>query len=179
VSPSTTAAAPEGPLDSDSPADDGLLRVAPASALRSRGRRRSFLAWLASGTHAEPRPSSMELLEDPEPGKAGICCSGGGIRSAAFNLGALQALQSKRALSEAKYLSAVSGGSYIAAAFCMVAKTEDPEAPSGDDSNRQLLDEAAPSRPTRPRSSTSATGARTWPRTAWASSSSRSASSWG
>ena len=52
-----------------------------------------------------------------------MCCSGGGIRSAAFNLGALQVLQRIKILQDAKYLSAVSGGSYIAAAFCMVAKT--------------------------------------------------------
>ena len=48
--------------------------------------------------------------------RTGICCSGGGIRSAAFNLGALQSLQAEGELQRASYLAAVSGGSYIAAA---------------------------------------------------------------
>jgi hypothetical protein len=50
----------------------------------------------------------------------GVCCSGGGIRSAAFSLGALQALDDQeggRELTSAKWLSAVSGGSYLAAAW--------------------------------------------------------------
>jgi hypothetical protein len=59
------------------------------------------------------------------PGTTGICLSGGGIRAAAFGLGALQAL-SKRGLvvgdRHADYLAAVSGGSYIAGALTLVAK---------------------------------------------------------
>lgn len=58
----------------------------------------------------------------PEPDKIGICCSGGGIRSAAYNLGALQALQKAGKLQNARYLAAVSGGAYIAAAFSIVQK---------------------------------------------------------
>jgi hypothetical protein len=64
---------------------------------------------------------------DPVPGSLGICCSGGGIRSAAYNLGALQALQEEGVLGHADYVAAVSGGSYIAASFATVA------ARSGDD----------------------------------------------
>jgi Patatin-like phospholipase len=45
----------------------------------------------------------------------GLALSGGGIRSATFNLGVLQALCGYSALSKFDYLSAVSGGSYIAA----------------------------------------------------------------
>ena len=57
------------------------------------------------------------VLEAPAEGRYGICCSGGGIRSAAFNLGALQVLQApeNRILQRATYLAAVSGGSYMAA----------------------------------------------------------------
>jgi hypothetical protein len=55
----------------------------------------------------------------------GICLSGGGVRSAAFSLGAIQCLQLRLGLLKgpkaATYLSAVSGGSYTAAAFCAVA----------------------------------------------------------
>lgn len=43
----------------------------------------------------------------------GLAFSGGGIRSATFNLGVLQALASFRLLSRFHYLSAVSGGGYI------------------------------------------------------------------
>jgi hypothetical protein len=46
-----------------------------------------------------------------------------GIRSAAFSLGALQALEERDELRRASYLAAVSGGSYIAAAISMVNKT--------------------------------------------------------
>ena len=78
--------------------------------------------WFLTGVRAEPSPSHLGLVEDPDVSAVGICCSGGGIRSAAFNLGALQALQQRKVLQKCKYLAAVSGGSYIAAAFCMVAK---------------------------------------------------------
>jgi len=43
----------------------------------------------------------------------GIALSGGGIRSATFNLGLLQAFNSKGLLKRADYLSSVSGGEYI------------------------------------------------------------------
>lgn len=46
-------------------------------------------------------------------GQAALCLSGGGIRSAAFALGILQALSAKRLLTGFHYLSTVSGGGYI------------------------------------------------------------------
>jgi hypothetical protein len=90
------------------------------------------MLWFFSGRRPEPRPSRLGPLEAAEPGRVGICCSGGGIRSAAFNLGALQALQEKTILQKSTYLAAVSGGSYIAASFCMVAKSDDPDADDSD-----------------------------------------------
>lgn len=45
--------------------------------------------------------------------QAALCLSGGGIRSAAFALGVLQALSEKRLLTGFHYLSTVSGGGYI------------------------------------------------------------------
>jgi hypothetical protein len=51
----------------------------------------------------------------------GLAFSGGGIRSATFNLGVLQALSKRRLLSRFDYLSSVSGGGYIGgwlAALC-------------------------------------------------------------
>jgi hypothetical protein len=46
-------------------------------------------------------------------GQAALCLSGGGIRSAAFALGVLQALSQKQLLTGFHYLSTVSGGGYI------------------------------------------------------------------
>ncbi len=57
----------------------------------------------------------------------GICCSGGGIRSAAFNLGTLQSLDEAGVLRRADYLSAVSGGAYIASAYAVASRHSDKE----------------------------------------------------
>jgi len=46
-------------------------------------------------------------------GQAALCLSGGGIRSAAFALGVVQALSRKRLLTGFHYLSSVSGGGYL------------------------------------------------------------------
>lgn len=129
--------------------DSGLYTRNPAwvrgEADRTRhGDRRS--RWLYRRERI-PIPACTRLIEDPPRNgrvKTGICCSGGGIRSAAFNLGALQQLQVARRLHSAAYLAAVSGGAYIAAAFTMVAKTHPPDEPAGDDSDPQLVNDASP-----------------------------------
>jgi hypothetical protein len=82
--------------------------------------RKRFASFMV-GAPLEQRPPPPRLLEPPSAGKLGICCSGGGVRSAAYNMGALQALQEAEELQKARYLSAVSGGSYIAAARAVVA----------------------------------------------------------
>lgn len=46
-------------------------------------------------------------------GQSALCLSGGGIRSAAFGLGVMQALNEKGLLTRFHYLSTVSGGGYI------------------------------------------------------------------
>lgn len=46
--------------------------------------------------------------------RVGLCLSGGGIRSAAFCLGVMQALQDREVFRRVDYLSTVSGGGYIA-----------------------------------------------------------------
>ncbi len=51
----------------------------------------------------------------PSLPRSGICLSGGGIRSATFNLGILQALNELRMLHWFDYQSTVSGGGYIGA----------------------------------------------------------------
>ncbi len=85
---------------------------------------RRLLNWL-KGVRPEP-VLGPPMRPAPVPGRAGICCSGGGIRSAAYNLGALQALTDANEYQTADYISAVSGGSYIAAAYAIVASHSQP-----------------------------------------------------
>lgn len=59
----------------------------------------------------------------PVPDRVGISCSGGGVRSASFCLGALQALDDRGELARARYVTAVSGGSYLAAAAAVAEWT--------------------------------------------------------
>lgn len=49
--------------------------------------------------------------------RVGLCLSGGGIRSAAFCLGVMQALQDREVFRRVDYLSTVSGGGYIGASL--------------------------------------------------------------
>jgi len=56
----------------------------------------------------------------PDGGKrksAGLCCSGGGIRSASFSIGIMQALHNKGILNKFSYLSTVSGGGFCGSAL--------------------------------------------------------------
>jgi Patatin-like phospholipase len=126
--------------------DSGLCEKAPAEPrlLASRAPRRRFLRWLFNGAAPEPLPSVRGPVEPAVEGKLGICCSGGGIRSAAFSLGALQVLQEEDELKRASYLAAVSGGSYIATAISMVNKTGDK------DSDEELLKRMKPFEPGSP-----------------------------
>jgi len=122
--------------------------LSASESARAQMRRR----YLWSGYRPQPLPSHLEPVESPptasnetdseKKDRVGVCCSGGGIRSAAFNLGALQALQGERVLQRATYLAAVSGGSYIAAAFTMVRKAS----PGGadDDSDEGLIETMPP-----------------------------------
>lgn len=55
-----------------------------------------------------PKPVATDMT--------GLALSGGGIRSAAFSLGAMQALHAHDALDKFDYLSTVSGGGYLGAA---------------------------------------------------------------
>jgi hypothetical protein len=67
---------------------------------------------------AEPKSGPLPDGTEPEGGSlpdgtVGLALSGGGIRSATFNLGVLQALARARVLRQVDYLSTVSGGGYI------------------------------------------------------------------
>lgn len=63
---------------------------------------------------ADDRP---ETPTTPVYDTSGICLSGGGIRSAAFCLGALQSLAVNRIFDKLDYMSTVSGGGYIGASI--------------------------------------------------------------
>jgi hypothetical protein len=71
------------------------------------------------GGNADPRcPDSFKMRPRPVPCDAtGLAFSGGGIRSAAVCLGAMQALHSQGRLAGIDYLSTVSGGGYIGASL--------------------------------------------------------------
>ncbi|MEO7432072.1 MAG: patatin-like phospholipase family protein [Dokdonella sp.] len=66
--------------------------------------------WLA-------RRRSAADLPAPNGDLVGLAFSGGGIRSAVFNLGVLQALEASGLLRQVDYLSSVSGGGYIASCY--------------------------------------------------------------
>jgi predicted acylesterase/phospholipase RssA len=61
----------------------------------------------------------------PDSALWGLALSGGGIRSAAFNLGLLQALGDRGVLAKCDYLSTVSGGGYIGS--CLSALCAPPQ----------------------------------------------------
>jgi hypothetical protein len=56
-------------------------------------------------------------LDAPNDDVVGLAFSGGGIRSAVFNLGVLQALEASGTMRHVDYLSSVSGGGYVASCF--------------------------------------------------------------
>ena len=63
---------------------------------------------------AEPPATETQYFERVHSrGQAALCLSGGGIRSASFALGVLQALSAKGVLDQFHYVSSVSGGGYI------------------------------------------------------------------
>jgi hypothetical protein len=68
-------------------------------------------------TSTGPGPRGAPLRRALDQNLVGLAFSGGGIRSATFNLGVLQALAKLDVLRHCDYLSTVSGGSYIGAWF--------------------------------------------------------------
>ena len=70
--------------------------------------------WQQEQERIKARRNAAGLTEgDPQRDAVGLAFSGGGIRSATFNLGILQALARARVLDKVDYLSTVSGGGYI------------------------------------------------------------------
>ncbi len=79
-----------------------------------------------AGPQAGPAADPADPSRPGRPVRA-VCCSGGGIRSAAFTLGGLQRLSTPAAPGSASFysgvdlLTAVSGGSYMASSFAILA----------------------------------------------------------
>ncbi|HMN72170.1 MAG TPA: hypothetical protein PKA55_09925 [Rhodoblastus sp.] len=117
----------------------------PVAPLRPGQAAASFAA--PAAPHAErPLPTSGEATGDPEkpdrdktrwtPAPAnltGLSLSGGGIRSAALCLGALQSLKRRKVIDSLDYLSTVSGGGYIGAAMTAATSANAGQFPFGED----------------------------------------------
>src|SRR5262249_26766087 len=77
-------------------------------------------------TEASEDTSGNEVLRPNEDAcVVGLALSGGGIRSAAFCLGSLQALYETGVLGRVDYLSTVSGGGYIGCSLTAALNAKD------------------------------------------------------
>jgi hypothetical protein len=113
---STGAAAP----GLDSPAVTSMSPPAPSAPSQTG----VPLASETTGPAATPQPvaeAATPLRDFAGGDRLAICCSGGGIRSASYCLGALQALQQAKVMDRARWVLGVSGGGYISASRALVA----------------------------------------------------------
>jgi hypothetical protein len=115
------------------------------------GARTGFAAQIRRMIDTQPDALRYELFDIIEDGargasmrleSVGLAFSGGGIRSATFNLGFLQGMASLRLLKRFDYLSTVSGGGYIGAWFAAWVRREggtagDPEEPTWEEIDRE------------------------------------------
>lgn len=99
--------------------DDGLSRIDPVPVSELR---RTALAGEYDPGVDKLLTEELEYIQRKRKGAkrtdlAGLALSGGGIRSATFALGVMQALADKDVLKRMDYLSTVSGGGYIGSAL--------------------------------------------------------------
>jgi hypothetical protein len=81
----------------------------------------------ASDNHdPQDEQERLDVRISSDAGLVGLAISGGGIRSATFNLGLLQALDKKDILRYCDYMSTVSGGGYIGS--CLSSLLTNPKA---------------------------------------------------
>ncbi len=96
-----------------------LARIRPAPPSKSNGSNPEGTPPPGRASECDCAPLPFSDAADLEAAAAanlcGLALSGGGIRSATFNLGVLQALAELKLLSRIDYLSTVSGGGYIGA----------------------------------------------------------------
>jgi len=95
-----------------------------------------------------PNPSGLPYGGQTDAETLGLALSGGGIRSATFCLGFLQALSAKRLLGTVDYLSTVSGGGYIGSFLGALFARPDLEGSSSRDRLATVMDILADSRST-------------------------------
>ena len=88
-----------------------VARGQPGNGPFDASRRAGMGASASASDPTAPRRSAYRAAADME--LTALALSGGGIRSATFNLGLLQALSEARLLGRFDYLSTVSGGGYI------------------------------------------------------------------
>jgi hypothetical protein len=101
------------PAPAETPLAEGQQREKPRSLARPNGPPpQDAPPEIAPGT-APPTTSEQVIKDAHQAALAGLAFSGGGIRSATFNLGILQAVAEARLLHHFDYLSTVSGGGYI------------------------------------------------------------------
>lgn len=87
-----------------------------ASAANGADVKKTFAEIVQQEFDAVIRPACKQANQHPDD-LIGLAFSGGGIRSATFNLGVLQALADADLLKKIDYLSTVSGGGYIGSFF--------------------------------------------------------------
>jgi hypothetical protein len=92
--------------------------VPPNAGALAEGRR-----W-TSGRNQSPSEFAPKWDEE----RPGICLSGGGIRSASFSLGALQAIQNST-MKTPRFITSVSGGAYMAGAWQSMRSSVKPGVP--------------------------------------------------
>ncbi len=121
-------------------ASDDLRCRVPFPAELARAESAYVRAWRRKRGCSEDQAASDTLI--------GLALSGGGIRSATFALGAMQALAGRSLLEKFDYLSTVSGGGYIGAALTWLTSTKaqddsasnSPHAPQGERDTARIPD---------------------------------------
>jgi hypothetical protein len=133
----------EVPVEEPTPATNGANAVG-----RSQPDKRS--RWLKKHEPPKADDSAKEKTEQQrrfeEHLPYGICLSGGGIRSASFSLGVLQRMHRDNMLvgkESARWLSCVSGGSYIGTALTILAR-----GPFRDQQGKKQVETPTPEPPT-------------------------------
>jgi predicted acylesterase/phospholipase RssA len=140
IGTSMPAVAP--PVAPNTPSREALLEILDAVAERRQTQRTVFEApspaCYARGVDQALRRRDQQVLAGlptletrvkggPVAGLAGLALSGGGVRSASFNIGVLQRLEELKLLARFDFLSTVSGGGYAGcalAAYRTAAKSE-------------------------------------------------------
>lgn len=103
---------------------EGLLNFEAIEAIEARR------IWARRNRKTAAEAPPQPIIED----KVGVGLSGGGVRSASFCLGALQALNTFKVIPKIDYLSTVSGGGYTGASMIAHMSENDGEFPFDESS---------------------------------------------